>query len=332
MALGKCPKCGKEIPIEEDECPSCGYTPMLGNMMRDSEERSAKPEVPEVTEKDSRAERGEETTQSPNSGESREESPSSANESERDKDNFGSDPKASTRKRNVIIAAVSGFGAVIVLVIVLFASHAICFHEWSDATCTEPKTCSVCGRTQGEPTGHEWIDATCTEPKTCSKCGGAEGDALGHGEWKWQTTKKATLEELGEKQRICPACGAVSETKKTYFYDLTDSDVALYASVLDTYNSLKASHMNPDSFELLGAVAKPDGKRTTICVSYVGGGEKLTDYFWKDTYEKEVSNRFGIENYEGKASGTPEVLDLDKIRYFENCGGYEKTDCKVDVG
>ena len=28
--------------------------------------------------------------------------------------------------------------------------------------------------------GHEWVDATCTEPKTCSRCGATEGEALGH--------------------------------------------------------------------------------------------------------------------------------------------------------
>ena len=43
-----------------------------------------------------------------------------------------------------------------------------CEHEWTDATCTEPKTCSICGETEGEALGHseETIPgkaATCTE-------------------------------------------------------------------------------------------------------------------------------------------------------------------------
>ena len=29
-------------------------------------------------------------------------------------------------------------------------------HQWQDATCTEPKTCSVCGKTEGEALGHDW--------------------------------------------------------------------------------------------------------------------------------------------------------------------------------
>ncbi len=53
-------------------------------------------------------------------------------------------------------------------------------HTWVDATCTAPKTCSVCGKTEGETIAHTWVDATCTAPKTCSVCGKTEGDALGH--------------------------------------------------------------------------------------------------------------------------------------------------------
>ena len=70
-----------------------------------------------------------------------------------------------------------------------------CSHNWVDATCTTPKTCSLCGATEGEALGHteEVIpgkDATCTETgltegKKCSVCGEVitaqeEIPALGH--------------------------------------------------------------------------------------------------------------------------------------------------------
>ena len=70
-------------------------------------------------------------------------------------------------------------------------------HTWVDATCTEPKTCSVCGETEGEPLGHTWADATCTEPKTCSVCGETEGQPLGH------TWIDATCTE----PKTCSVCG-----------------------------------------------------------------------------------------------------------------------------
>ena len=54
-----------------------------------------------------------------------------------------------------------------------------CEHNWADATCTAPKTCTVCGATDGEALGHSFAPATCTAPKTCA-CGATEGEALGH--------------------------------------------------------------------------------------------------------------------------------------------------------
>lgn len=53
-------------------------------------------------------------------------------------------------------------------------------HTWNEASCTEPKTCTICGETEQTPVGHNWTDATCTDPKTCTVCGKTEGDALGH--------------------------------------------------------------------------------------------------------------------------------------------------------
>lgn len=51
-------------------------------------------------------------------------------------------------------------------------------HVWTEATCTEPRTCSHCGKTEGEATGHTWVEANYQDPKTCSVCGETEGDVL----------------------------------------------------------------------------------------------------------------------------------------------------------
>lgn len=50
-------------------------------------------------------------------------------------------------------------------------------HSFSKASCTEPKTCSGCGATEGNPKGHSWKDATYDNPKTCTECGLTEGAA-----------------------------------------------------------------------------------------------------------------------------------------------------------
>ena len=53
-------------------------------------------------------------------------------------------------------------------------------HTWKNADCAAPKTCTVCGETEGETLGHSWVDADCVNPKTCTVCGETEGEALGH--------------------------------------------------------------------------------------------------------------------------------------------------------
>ena len=53
-------------------------------------------------------------------------------------------------------------------------------HSFTDATCTDPKICTVCNATEGEPHGHVFYNATCTAPKICTVCNTTEGSPLGH--------------------------------------------------------------------------------------------------------------------------------------------------------
>lgn len=69
--------------------------------------------------------------------------------------------------------------ALLLSIVICFLLCGCCLkHEWTEATCTEPKTCVKCGETEGEALGHLWVDATYKEPKTCSRCGMTEGDPL----------------------------------------------------------------------------------------------------------------------------------------------------------
>lgn len=69
---------------------------------------------------------------------------------------------------------------------------------------------------------HEWVEATCTEPKTCSKCGETEGEALGHSWGDWEIEMEATVTESGTKVRTCSRCGATrteSYETETFYAD-----------------------------------------------------------------------------------------------------------------
>ena len=48
----------------------------------------------------------------------------------------------------------------------------ICNHQWSQATCTSPKKCSLCNKTEGKALGHtpEADDGDCTTAVICSVC------------------------------------------------------------------------------------------------------------------------------------------------------------------
>jgi len=174
---------------------------------------------------------------------------------------------------------------------------------------------------------HKWIEATCTTPKTCSKCDEIEGEALGHTEGEVVLVKEPTETEIGEKQKVCTKCNEILETEKVYFYDYTEEDKVICTNVLNTINSLKAIHGNPNSFEVLGISVNENTNRTTICLSYEGtNGQQFVDYFWKDIDAYVIKNTFGKNNYEGMGSAVPvKSYDVNKALYFEKCDMYIET-------
>lgn len=101
-----------------------------------------------------------------------------------------------------------GVAAALLAIFMLFSTHVICFHDWQEATCTTPQTCSICHRTQGDALGHDWQEATCTEAKTCARCGATDGEPLGHEPGTWKVVKEATCTAEGEESTKCARCGA----------------------------------------------------------------------------------------------------------------------------
>lgn len=73
-------------------------------------------------------------------------------------------------------------------------------HSWQSANCEKAKTCIRCGMIEGQPLGHEWHEATCLSPRTCSRCGGTQGEALGHGWIEATCTEPKTCSRCGETE------------------------------------------------------------------------------------------------------------------------------------
>lgn len=81
-----------------------------------------------------------------------------------------------------------------------------CSHEWDPATCTDAKTCQICGVTEGEALGHSWSNATCDAPKTCEICQKTEGKALAH---DWAAASCTA-------PKTCAACGVTEGDPLTH--------------------------------------------------------------------------------------------------------------------
>ena len=69
---------------------------------------------------------------------------------------------------------------ILTMALMLVLAGCGCEHEWEDANCEKPKTCTKCGETEGAPLGHTWKAATCLDAKTCEVCQKTEGEAKGH--------------------------------------------------------------------------------------------------------------------------------------------------------
>ncbi len=115
-----------------------------------------------------------------------------------------------------------------------------CVHEWTDANCTTPKTCSLCNETEGEALGHSWTAANCTTPKTCSVCNETEGEALGHS-WVDATCQspktcsvcETTEGEVGshtwanatcEAPKTCTTCNSIEGAALGHDWDVWSSE------------------------------------------------------------------------------------------------------------
>lgn len=97
-------------------------------------------------------------------------------------------------------------------------------HDMTPATCTEPSTCTKCGKTEGEALGHteeidEAVEPTCTEAgltegKHCSVCGEIltaqeEIAALGHTEETDEAVEPTCAEAGLTEGKHCSVCGEV---------------------------------------------------------------------------------------------------------------------------
>ena len=119
-----------------------------------------------------------------------------------------------------------------------------CQHIWKSATCTAPKTCSLCDETTGSSLGHSWVDATCTSPKICSICGESTGTALGH---SWIDATCITSKQ-------CSVCETIDGTYSIYDHEGVESCEVCEINYYQTLLNFVLTSGTKKTFVYTGAV------------------------------------------------------------------------------
>lgn len=97
------------------------------------------------------------------------------------------------------------FLIILVLCFAILSGCGECEHEWVEANCKDPKTCTLCGAEEGKKLGHSWQEATCEEPQICTVCNKIKGEPLGHN--YESVVLEPTMFEEGYTTHACLNCG-----------------------------------------------------------------------------------------------------------------------------
>lgn len=153
------------------------------------------------------------------------------------------------------------------------------------ATCTttgiRTYICNGCSNSYTETisaTGHKWITATCTAPKTCTVCDATDGNALGH---------TPGLAATCTTDQTCTVCGEVLAAKCGHDYTSVVSTPTCIAKGYTTYtctcgDSYVGDYVNAKGHSYRGVI-------TTAPDCTAKGVKTFTCSDCKDTYTEDVT-------------------------------------------
>ena len=205
-------------------------------------------------------------------------------------------------------------------------------HQWVDATCDAPKTCSECGKTEGEKLEHIWEEATCAAPKTCTLCGITEGEPLAHTEGTPANYQSGAL---------CSVCGYEMSEKLAPDFE-TMSIPGTFIELNQTLPYLTACYEDPSVLTTGKASAieyeRFDSDETHEAVD----GYEWIKFTWQVTYDDENANNYGFmtgpcfEDYYSPKNhdDTTVVLDEneDRSSFTANWNGQDYPECITEYG
>ncbi len=173
-------------------------------------------------------------------------------------------------------------------------SPAVCSHNYTDATCAKPKTCTKCGETTGTALAHTYSVATCTTPKTCTICDGTSGSALGH------SYSTATCTE----PQTCNSCGATTGSAAGH----------KWTNITQTVHHEEQGHYED--------VQDAKKVQKAMCFVCSNRSDTLEEYYshFDSTHSEELNAGFLRDRYEWKEDWVYETVTVwvvDKEAYTE---------------
>ena len=238
----------------------------------------------------------------------------------------------------ILAAIVVGLAAFLIIV-----NLGTCNHEWQEATCTEPRTCTKCGESEGNALGHDWLEASCTAPKTCSRCGITEGEPLGH-DWQDATcTKPEVCAICGEEQgeplghdwqdatcvlpQICKVCG--EKTGEALGHDIAEWEIVSEATCAEAGTRMgvclrcgeeiseeipKLDHTPGEWIITESATSTSEGRREIQCT--VCGETLETETYELSEEEKIAAFKSECETYSYETiARNPDNYVMEQVRF-----------------
>lgn len=162
-------------------------------------------------------------------------------------ENYNYNGNSDNGKHNIKKPAIIIFAAgVIIIIIYLFYSSCIIVpHKWTEATCTEPKTCERCGETEGTALGHTFSEYTVAKEPTCTENGSKEAvcsvcgykitediPKTEHTYSEYTVVKNPTCTEAGSKEAVCSVCGdKKTENIQATGHTFNEGEIVSYATL-----------------------------------------------------------------------------------------------------
>lgn len=265
MALIHCPECGRTLSDKAKQCPGCGVD--MKTIKKIMKENNSDTNSDLVTKDNKEISDSETDSQQVVETEKTVILESTTNSKDETKIHevkavFQKKPRKgknrkeykpfSTECKAGIIVGILVFIVLIVLVLLainwkrfktngtfesLYESIGICFsHDFVDADCEKPKTCSICGKEVGSSLGHDYqikatVDPTCVdngrETYLCSRCNDSyinEIKALGHSYEGEPEVVEPTCTVDGKNINKCMRCGnTIEETIPAIGHNLTEA-------------------------------------------------------------------------------------------------------------